>query len=187
VERRKRRLPAVRIAKLAERVCANPVIYGLHDSVALTIRYVGYSRFPQQRLEQHCANKTKGNPKLRAWLAALKAAGLQPRMEIIEPTTFCGWQEAERRVIAHHRSLPTGHLLLHIEDGGVSTWNARHGRVRKAKADKRMRRKEARERRRAAQERMRQRKQELLAADPNFLGGPKVLSFRRVQGVCADQ
>jgi hypothetical protein len=175
-----KQLSPKRLTNLIERVCRSPAVYGLCDpgDASGTIRYVGYSNFPARRLEQHVEGKATRNLGMQRWLAGLRLAGLRPEMRILEYTTDQGWAEAERRHIAAHRALPTGHLLLNIEDGGPSPRSKRGNKP--GKTDKRKAAKAAKlaalaivKARRTAKHEWNRRENLRLRADPNWLGGPK--------------
>jgi hypothetical protein len=90
-------------------------IYALIDPRDGSPRYVGQSKQPTRRLQQHCrlSNNRGGTPR-NTWLRKLIRLGLKPQMQILEWTG--DWDEAERRLIAQYRS--QGARLTNVAIGG---------------------------------------------------------------------
>lgn len=77
-------------------------IYVLVDPRDDTVRYVGQTRDPHRRAEQHRKNENrKSNKELWAWKAELKAQGLAPKLEVVDWVKTLRWEEAETYWIHH--------------------------------------------------------------------------------------
>jgi hypothetical protein len=90
-------------------------IYALVDPRDNTVRYVGKTSSPRDRLAQHIEWESKGRK--GKWVAELKAAGAVPRMEILERVPVGEWEEAERKWIAFYSARGS---VLNVEIGGRS-------------------------------------------------------------------
>lgn len=124
-------------------------IYVLRDPDSGLVRYVGKTRDPAARLDQHrgCSDKTKCHR--TRWLARLRREGKAPTMEVVEVVPHGGdWSGAERDWIDRGLALgwpltntyktaehtapslfgePGGKLGLieTVEGARVALWNAR--------------------------------------------------------------
>jgi predicted GIY-YIG superfamily endonuclease len=98
----------------------NWVIYILKNPRTNEVRYVGWTskKNPKVRLSMHRYEAVRHPHKTHktAWLLSLVSIGLEPLMEIIESGTGNGWDEAERRWIAHYRA--NGARLVNATEGG---------------------------------------------------------------------
>lgn len=90
-------------------------IYGLADPRTSAVRYVGKANNPYERRRRHM-NTDEANGGKNKWLADLKAAGIAPRVVILEAVERTEWQEKERHWIAACREKHPG--LLNISSGG---------------------------------------------------------------------
>lgn len=92
-------------------------IYVLTDPVSHEERYVGLTRYPKKRLENHCAklgSYKSGTLHFRNWLASLE--GLVPKMEIVHITNEEDASTLEKQWIIALRM--TGCRLLNYTTGG---------------------------------------------------------------------
>lgn len=96
-------------------------IYTLSDPRTQEIRYIGWRfRSAEARLRQHMNEAVQNNRTHRErWIVSLLNAGTTPVMETIDSGTGGGYQDAEKRAIAHYRSL--GFDLVNGTDGGDGT------------------------------------------------------------------
>lgn len=95
------------------------VIYALIDPRTHEARYVGKTNvMPRIRFTSHLRDK-RPSRKVN-WIKTLRAAGLEPGMEILEAldenTEISDWQEAERFWISYMRSI--GANLTNLTEGG---------------------------------------------------------------------
>lgn len=110
-------------------------IYGLFDPETLEIRYVGKAVDPDGRLYRHLYySETEDFPKAR-WIRKLKAAGKEPRMQILEKVPDFIWACTEIKWIAYFKS--QGARLLNIDEGGAG-WGLgqKHTEATKSKMSK---------------------------------------------------
>lgn len=96
-------------------------IYALCDPIApdVRVRYVGASRTPATRLQQHIATARRPAPNLpvHRWIRELLDSGLVPELHILQAVPLAKpWQAAERRWIASF----AGSELLNVAPGGHS-------------------------------------------------------------------
>lgn len=88
-------------------------VYALIDPRDGSIRYVGLTSDPRQRLWCHLSERT--NAGKWAWMCELKERGLRPRMETLEVITNTGW-DIDKAIRAEHDWLlklqADGHPLL---------------------------------------------------------------------------
>jgi hypothetical protein len=94
-------------------------IYVLKHPRTGEVRYVGFTSCAAKlRLRWHVKSAFGGRQKTPniCWIRSLRSKGLKPVMEIIESGSGEGWQEAERRWIAHYKA--TGVRLLNMTEGG---------------------------------------------------------------------
>lgn len=89
-------------------------IYALIDPRTDQIRYIGKCDTPNERLRAHRCDKA--NTHKARWIRLLRAAGLRPRMEIIEVVAQDNWADREKFWIAYYRA--QGLRLTNITDGG---------------------------------------------------------------------
>lgn len=90
-------------------------IYGLYDPRTGELRYIGKSDKPRDRLTQHLGDDRKNHR--CSWIRALKRAGLQPILAILDASPpGPGWESVERAYIAAARG--DGHRLTNGSDGG---------------------------------------------------------------------
>jgi hypothetical protein len=87
-------------------------IYGLHHPETGELRYVGKANHVQKRLKSHLRDARRRNTPLYCWMRTLSAP---PRIEVLEEVEDADWKEAERRLVALHRS---SGRLLNLADGG---------------------------------------------------------------------
>lgn len=90
------------------------VIYALVDPGDNTVRYVGKSIQPGDRLDSHC-EKPHANKRLRDWIRKLRKGGKRPELHAIDLVFLADWPEAERKWIAFYRARGQ---IFNIEDGG---------------------------------------------------------------------
>lgn len=94
-------------------------IYALHCPIANTVRYIGKTVNPESRFEDHlsAARSGKTDHHTARWLRKLMAAGLKPRLEIIEELKEgeC-WKEFERFYIENGAEF--GWRLTNTNPGG---------------------------------------------------------------------
>jgi hypothetical protein len=100
------------------------VIYALVDPRDGTVRYVGKSTQPGDRLDQHISRPHK-NRKLRSWIRTLNKKRERPEFHAIDLVALADWPEAERKWIAFYRERG---VIFNIEDGGISPHASRGGR-----------------------------------------------------------
>lgn len=99
-------------------------VYTLHDPREPTcVRYVGWTRDHQKRLQGHIRNAANGRDRTYCgnWKRSLLAAGVRPVLVIVESGVGDGWNEAEIWWIQHLRSQPSSHLTNLARGGGGSS------------------------------------------------------------------
>jgi hypothetical protein len=99
----------------------NWIIYTLKCPRTLEVRYVGFtSKGARSRLLKHINTAVKARRPIcsQRWILSLVSIGLVPLIEVIESGSGDGWQDAERRWIAHYRAQGAG--LTNATDGGES-------------------------------------------------------------------
>lgn len=81
-------------------------IYTLNDPRTDAVRYVGMTHDPVARLASHLRDvgRRRRRDHKTAWLRSLAALGLRPVLHVVEEGSG-DWQAAERRWIAHFRSI----------------------------------------------------------------------------------
>lgn len=89
------------------------LVYGLVDPRTNAVRYVGKTLNPRRRMETHLEKPC--NARLAVWLGELKFLGLRPEMVAIEIVPRSHWERAERKWIAHYRTLCD---TLNVQPGG---------------------------------------------------------------------
>jgi hypothetical protein len=95
------------------------IIYTLKCPRTMAVRYVGWTcHTPEYRLCAHMREALNKPPKTykQRWLFSLISIGLRPIAEAVESGAGDGWQDAERRWIAHYRA--QGARLTNGTDGG---------------------------------------------------------------------
>lgn len=92
------------------------VIYALVDPDDSTVRYVGKSIRPGDRLDSHCESP-HANKRLRDWIQRLRKGRKRPELHAIDLVLLVDWPEAERKWIAFYRKRGQ---IFNIEDGGPS-------------------------------------------------------------------
>ena len=90
-------------------------IYALIDPDTDEVRYVGKTENLRKRLTEHC-NITKVKTAKDKWVASLIMQGKRPKMTVLKECTPDTWQESEKRLIAHYRSVSP--LVVNTSDGG---------------------------------------------------------------------
>lgn len=93
-------------------------IYTLSDPrMPDSVRYVGVTIHPPQRLREHIASGRKDNRTHRTyWIASLLQQTQIPTMSVIEEVTEETWEDRERYWISRYREL--GCALVNSTDGG---------------------------------------------------------------------
>ena len=112
-------------------ICKNPVtkIYALVDPNDNTVRYVGASTNPEQRLNHHNELGVGSQAKCD-WLSGLMEKGQRPVIRILETC-----QTAERKGRENYwilRMKEEGHKLYNVIYPGYS-WHEAHGKTPKVK------------------------------------------------------
>jgi hypothetical protein len=105
-------------------------IYGLYDPDTDELRYIGKANDAQKRLKKHIEERHNRRP-ICAWVKAIVESGKSPVVRVIEVVPQDQWEEAERRLIAHHR---LNSRLLNIADGGAMPSQTSEQRRKAAKA-----------------------------------------------------
>ena len=95
--------------------CKTTFIYGLVDPDTFEVRYVGKSNDPNSRFYAHLED-FEGNPWKYRWISKLRRANKKPKLVILEEVLESTWQKAERKWIAHFRSISD--RLTNIAPGG---------------------------------------------------------------------
>lgn len=93
-------------------------IYALSDPRTNKMRYVGWCLNMKQRLSQHISCEKDHTRKCR-WVAALRAVGMKPTMELLAEVPLEEWAEAERVWIKFFRDI--GADLTNGTNGGDGT------------------------------------------------------------------
>lgn len=106
-------------------------IYALKDPLSGDARYVGLTRFPVKRLNNHCHKAS--TPHLRNWISKLRKSATRPEMEILEISDEQQCSDRERHWIRQYRA--QGFCLLNYTDGGESGFTA-DAEVTKRSADR---------------------------------------------------
>lgn len=91
-------------------------IYALTDPRDKAIRYIGFTIDMQTRLYGHLTYAKRERTHKANWIKQLLALNLKPEMICLETGIGDGWQEAEKRWIAHYRNV--GLRLTNMTDGG---------------------------------------------------------------------
>lgn len=91
-------------------------LYGLFCPRSGELRYIGKSVNAKQRLKGHIADASRKELLSSCWIKGLLADGLRPEMRVLAKVREDEWQEAERALIAGHRT--AGTRLLNVADGG---------------------------------------------------------------------
>lgn len=91
-------------------------IYALVDPRDMTVRYIGKTVSPEDRLLAHL-DATQNNGPLRRWILELSGLGRIPEMVTLEKCPGLAWEDAERYWIAWFRSRSAE--LYNIEAGGT--------------------------------------------------------------------
>lgn len=103
------------LAEKRARIARRVYIYALVDPTTDEIRYVGKSIRPKERLQNHCAEKSR--TWRTNWIRSLAALGQRPRIRILEILDRDDdWQKAEREWIANLRN--HGARLTNCTSGG---------------------------------------------------------------------
>ena len=90
-------------------------VYGLQDPRTNEIRYIGKTSKLRTRLEMHLKD-TVSNRGKAGWIAELAAAGMQPKMIVLQTCDEQTWRDAEINWIAKARA--EGLPILNRTDGG---------------------------------------------------------------------
>lgn len=82
-------------------------IYGLVDPTNENLRYVGMSKYPENRMHQHLCHARRNGSRMASspWIAGLLARNLRPAMIILEAYEADSKSDAmdvERQWIMHH-------------------------------------------------------------------------------------
>lgn len=88
-------------------------VYALHDPDG-SVRYIGISKDPIDRVKRHFRECRYGDTKRKAWLRAILLRGEEPQYSILEWTS--DWSEAERRWISYYKT--SGAKLVNGNEGG---------------------------------------------------------------------
>lgn len=91
-------------------------IYALCEPGTRTIRYIGKSKNPGQRLIAHCNESYKQENYLGHWLSSLKRDSKLPALLVLKEVPASEWEEWEKRYIRCARSL--GFKLVNGTEGG---------------------------------------------------------------------
>lgn len=96
------------------------MIYALFDPRTETPCYIGKTKNPRNRWQEHIstARKESNRSAVAGWIRELLAAGLEPEMVCLE-TVETGWQEVECRWIDALRS--RGYTLHNTRPGGINS------------------------------------------------------------------
>lgn len=94
-------------------------MYGLVDPRSGKIRYIGQTKAPRRRFQQHKRFDCKSNPKLEAWLKKLSRECVEPIVETLGVyTTQEEADQNERDWICDLRQAFGRKVVLNIADGG---------------------------------------------------------------------
>lgn len=104
-------------------------IYVLIDPRTDEIRYVGKTIDIKRRFKNHCRCELKRDKE--NWVRNLRAAGLRPRMQIIETVTDGTWIQREQFWIAYYRE--KGCRLTNLTSGGNGSSGRRLSAASRAK------------------------------------------------------
>ena len=96
---------------------ATTFIYALKDPLSGAYRYIGKSRDPRQRYDEHLysARYNHSRPK-ELWLSGLLIKGLRPTLEVLDEVPHAEFMFWERQYVKLFRML--GHRLVNGNDGG---------------------------------------------------------------------
>jgi hypothetical protein len=93
-------------------------IYSLSDPISGSVRYIGQSVKPKERLSEHIRQaRTVARYRCHRWIATILASDKRPIMEILEEVPIDDVNEAECRWIDHFRALGAD-LTNHTNGGG---------------------------------------------------------------------
>jgi hypothetical protein len=91
-------------------------IYALTCPNTGEVRYIGKSDNPQKRYRIHVHNYFNKDSYKARWIRSLQRDNTKPGLMILEEVMVSEWIEAEKRWIAHYRSI--GAKLTNITEGG---------------------------------------------------------------------
>jgi len=92
-------------------------IYVLIDPRDSAPKYVGQSRDPKRRLNQHMGDATRCDSVMLDWLRDLKYIGMRPEIKILEVVSTDLADKAERKWIKKHWA--AGAALFNLTSGGA--------------------------------------------------------------------
>lgn len=83
-------------------------IYALVDPVMNMVWYVGQTNNPKRRIKEHLSESSNPTTQVSQWVAKMKAAGITPRLNILEKCADELAGEREEYWIGHYLSQNTG-------------------------------------------------------------------------------
>lgn len=99
-------------------------VYTLSDPRTNEVRYVGWTVNTAQRLREHISKSKNEKSHKARWVNQLTSLDIRPIIAVIESGTGDGWQDAECRWIAYHRSIGT--RLTNNTNGGQGNTGYKH-------------------------------------------------------------
>lgn len=96
-------------------------IYYLIDPITEVVKYVGKSKNPKTRYNQHIKKLDKGMTPKRKWLESLFAENLKPRLKVVEEIDGDAREAEQRHVTMHQNTI----LNIHNPEKGKGSrdWN----------------------------------------------------------------
>jgi hypothetical protein len=96
-------------------------IYYLIDPITDDVKYVGKSKKPKSRYNQHIKKLDKGQTPKRKWLQSLFDQGLKPRLKVVEEVDGNAREREQHHVTLHQNTI----LNIHNPEKGMASrdWN----------------------------------------------------------------
>lgn len=129
--------PSDYLPEVAADICAllaegEIAIYGLYCPDSGEIRYIGKSKDPRARFQQHINDCNRKKTPSACWIRSLVSRGMVPIMRTHRVVSLDEWERAEIEEIAKYRS--SGARLLNVSIGGAYIPQSAEMRAKNASA-----------------------------------------------------